>query len=439
MSTLIALLTDIIHSQKLGQAIISAPRKKLPDSISKVRIKPVQLKSGLQVQFEYHYARKVTHENVSPEQAVVKMSDLLQKDGFKQGLVQTAEADYHILMNKKGEASILKKSPTRSVQSDAGHNRKKQYLLEEGTPVAFLVELGVMNAQGKVLAAKYDKFRQINRYLEMVDDVVGSLPTGRTLNIVDFGCGKSYLTFALYHYLQVVRGLDIQVVGLDLKEDVIADCSALADKLGLDRLQFLVGDIAEYKGLERVDMVVTLHACDTATDAALEKAVRWDADVILSVPCCQHELFGQLANATLSPMLTHGIIRERFAALATDSIRASLLELLGYKTQIMEFIDMEHTPKNLLIRAVKQTSLSSERVVGKREARADDTASEGGTQAVVGAASEGGALAVTGPVIAAKAAAYRRFVSELGADPYLERALRDKLAPIFAAAGATRA
>lgn len=405
MDTLTPLLNELIGQHKLVQAVISGPRRKTADGYAKVKVKPVQLKSGTHIQFEYHYAQKVTHANMLPEQAVAAMAQLLLQDGFKQGLVQATDADYHILMNKKGEASILRKPPTRAGQAEMTHNRKKQYLLEEGTPVAFLVELGVMNAQGKVLAAKYDKFRQINRYLEMVDDVVASLPTGRTLHIVDFGCGKSYLTFALYHYLKELRGLDIRVVGLDLKADVIAHCQALADKLGLGGLQFLVGDIAQYEGLDRVDMVVTLHACDTATDAALEKAVRWGADVILSVPCCQHELFRQLDNAMLAPMLGHGIIRERFAALATDSIRASLLELLGYKTQILEFIDLEHTPKNLLIRAVKPA---------------------------------GGGRGAPGAALDAKAAAYRRFVSELGADPYLERALRDELAPVFAAAGAER-
>ncbi|WP_127585482.1 class I SAM-dependent methyltransferase [Paenibacillus koleovorans] len=402
------LLSDLIGSRKLTQAVISQPKRRSPDGFTKVKIKPVQLKAGLQLQFEYHYAQKVTHENVAPEAAADKMTELLLEQGFKQGLVQTKEADYHILVNKKGEASVLRKNPTRAAaEIDVSHNRKKRYLLEEGTPVPFLVELGVMNAQGKVLAAKYDKFRQINRYLEMVDDVVDALRTeeagGRPLHIVDFGCGKSYLTFALYHYLRHIRELDVRIVGLDLKADVIAHCKQLAEKLGYgERLQFLVGDIAQYDGTGRVDMVVTLHACDTATDAALEKAVRWGADVILSVPCCQHELFAQLRGAALAPMLGHGIIRERFAALATDTIRASLLELLGYKTQILEFIDLEHTPKNLLIRAVRLQQQPQE------------------------------AVAAT----AAKAEAYRRFVDELHASPYLERALQDKLTPILGAGAA---
>jgi SAM-dependent methyltransferase len=253
-----------------------------------------------------------------------------------------------------------------------------------------------MNAQGKVLAPKYDKFRQINRFLEMIRDIVPNLPQGRKLNIVDFGCGKSYLTFALYHYLKEIAGLQLHVIGLDLKADVIAHCSELASKFGYSDLHFLVGDISQYEGLQEVDMVVTLHACDTATDAAIEKAVRWNASVILSVPCCQHELFTQVKNETLSPMLNHGIIKERFAALATDSIRAQLLELLGYRSQILEFIDMEHTPKNLLIRAVKE----------------DATRMDALKTAVL-------------------ARSYVEFTQFLQVTPYLEKALQDRLAPLL--------
>jgi SAM-dependent methyltransferase len=285
----------------------------------------------------------------------------LIQDEFKQALLQAKNADYQILANKPTKASILKKHASKSsAPLEQNHNRKKNYVLIDGEVVPFLVELGVMNAQGKVLAAKYDKFKQINRFLEMVDDVTPHLERKKRLEIIDFGCGKSYLTFALYHYLVNIQQLDVRMTGLDLKDDVIAACRALAAKLGYDNLVFRLGDINDYTQTEQVDMVVTLHACDTATDAALEKAVRWDAAVILSVPCCQHELYGQIKNEALTPMLQHGIIKERFAALATDSLRAQLLDLMGYKTQIIEFIDIENTPKNLLIRAVKQTDAANE-------------------------------------------------------------------------------
>ncbi|KEO81565.1 class I SAM-dependent methyltransferase [Tumebacillus flagellatus] len=360
MENLEQLLLEKVPDGALTQATLNNVRKKDPAGFSKVDVKPVKLRDELFYQFSYYYSQKVQHENLTPSEAAQKMLALFE-EVFKQGLLHTADADYQVLISKKGKVTILKKAPTRT-RVELSHNRKKQYLLEEGTPIPFLVELGVMTAEGKVVAKRYDKFRQINRFLEMIEDVVPSLHQERTLNIVDFGCGKSYLTFALYHYLHEIRGLNLNVIGLDLKEDVIAHCNAMCARFGYgENLKFLVGDIAQYNELDRVDMVVTLHACDTATDAALEKAVRWEADVILSVPCCQHELFAQVENETLSPMLRHGIIKERFAALATDSVRAHLLDIVGYKTQLLEFIDMEHTPKNLLIRAVKSKTTAAER------------------------------------------------------------------------------
>lgn len=237
---------------------------------------------------------------------------------------------------------------------NVSHNKKKNYLLPEGESVDFLVELGVMNNEGYVIKAKYDKFRQINRFIEFVEDVVKKLPAKREVKIIDFGCGKSYLTFALYYYLKVKKQMDVNITGLDLKADVIEKCNNLAKKLGYEKLEFLNGDIANYEGTDSVDMVVTLHACDTATDYALAKAVKWNARVIMSVPCCQHEINRQIKNDLLNPVLKYGILKERMSALITDGIRAGLLEENGYDTQILEFIDMEHTPKNLLIRAVRR-------------------------------------------------------------------------------------
>lgn len=357
MEDLNELLQRMIQESTLIQATLSQPRSKpLPGGCTKVTVKPVELKGVRMYQFSEFCGPKVLHHNVTGAEALAELQTLLAH-AFRQALLQTAEADYQVLGNKKGSLAILKKPPTKQAGAALAHNRKKQYTLEEGRPVPFLVELGIMNAEGRVLAKKYDKFRQINRFVELVADVTPHLKRGQTLNIIDFGCGKSYLTFALYHYLKIEQGLDIRVIGLDLKEDVIAHCDALARKLGYERLTFQVGDIAEFTGVDQVDMVVTLHACDTATDAALEKAVRWGADVILSVPCCQHELFRQVDSELLGPLLQHGILKERFSALATDAIRARLLDIVGYKTQLLEFIDMEHTPKNVLIRAVKSGAL----------------------------------------------------------------------------------
>lgn len=216
----------------------------------------------------------------------------------------------------------------------------------------FLQDLGVMTAEGKIVRSRFDKFRQINRFLEFIEDVLPKLPTGRELTVLDFGCGKSYLTFAMYYYLHELNGMDVRIIGLDLKTEVIRHCNELAEKYGYQKLKFLEGNIANYTGAEQVDMVVTLHACDTATDFALAKAVGWKASVILSVPCCQHELNGQMKNETLQPIFSYGLIKERIAALVTDAMRAEYLKNEGYDTQILEFIDMEHTPKNILIRAV---------------------------------------------------------------------------------------
>lgn len=406
MASLTELLHNTIADNAWIQAVLSQPKAKGGANADKVKIKPVMLGSGLHYQFISYAGPKVLHENVTLDQTPTRAEELILTQ-FKQTLLQTSEADYHILVNKKGEPHIMSKKATK-IKAELAHNRKKKYLLEEGESIPFLIELGVMNAQGKVLASKFDKFRQINRFLEMIDDVASDLPQDRTVRIVDFGCGKSYLTFALYHYLKEMRKLDLQVVGLDLKEDVIQHCNALARSLGYEQLHFIVGDISKYDEFSQVDMVVTLHACDTATDAALNKAVRWGAGIILSVPCCQHELYNQVKNEALAPLLKHGILKERFASLATDAARAQLLELVGYKTQVLEFIDMEHTPKNLLIRAVK-------------DSRADE-ASANTIQP---------RKPVTGKALLSQAAAYRKYVDSLGISPYLERALADRLEPLM--------
>ncbi len=282
--------------------------------------------------------------------------------GLLSGVLRQMEAEsslgqMRVLVSRKGEASIRVKRGTPkmvAVPPVASHNRQKRYILEEGRPVPFLVDLGVMTPEGKVVKARYDKFKQLNRFLEFIEDILPKLDKSRENVIIDFGCGKSYLTFAMYYYLHELKGYEIRIIGLDLKQTVIDNCNRLAERYGFEKLNFYHGDIAEYEGVDRVDMVVTLHACDKATDYALEKAVKWNASVILSVPCCQHELNGQIHNELMAPVFRYGLIKERMAALYTDALRAEILENQGYRTQILEFIDMEHTPKNILIRAVKQ-------------------------------------------------------------------------------------
>lgn len=345
-------LSDLIDRRSLLYAVLSDARRRGSDEARKVAVKPLMIKGELVYQLEYHLEKKVLHRNLTATETATEMAVLLEEQ-FKQTQVYGLEADYQVFVNKDGKVRILDKPPTRQA-ADLSHNRRKNYLLSDNEPNDFLIRLGVMNEKGKVLAPKYDKFRQINRFLEMVNDVADELDQGRQLNIVDFGCGKSYLTFALYHYLREQRGLAVKIIGLDLKEDVVCHCNELARDLNYEQLSFLVGDIKDYRGLDQVDMVVTLHACDTATDAALAKAVQWNAKVILSVPCCQHEINRQLHCELMRPMEKHGIIKERLSALVTDSLRGNVLEIMGYSVQMLEFIDMEHTPKNLLIRAIRR-------------------------------------------------------------------------------------
>ena len=357
MSDLQSLFTDCLN-ETLIRVILSNPSSK--DGVIKICARPMLKNKSLLFQIEEYTKTQVFHKNLTAGDAGSYLTGKLSSDtssqtaSFKNALVETKSFTANVLVSKKGTITIKKKvnASAKQPQISLSHNRKKKYILEEGIPVPFLIDLGVMTQNGNIVNAHYDKFRQINRFLEYIEDILPSLPTGRELRILDFGCGKSYLTFAIYYYLKVLKGYPVRITGLDLKEDVIRHCNELAVKYGYDKLEFLCGDIAYYDGCSQVDMVVTLHACDTATDYALAKAVGWGAKVILSVPCCQHELNKQMKNDLLSPVLHYGILKERMAALMTDGLRAQILEANGYRTQILEFIDMAHTPKNLLIRAV---------------------------------------------------------------------------------------
>ena len=360
------------------RAVISNPREK--EGIIKVKVRPLEKKGELLFQFESFTEKQAFHRNLAKEEAKEQFLEYAQQ--FRQIQIETVEEECTVLISKKGKVTVRKKRRKEKAQAaDLSHNRKKHYILEEGITVPFLKDLGIMTEDGKIVRTKTDKLRQINRFLEFIEDILPGLDRGRELTILDFGCGKSYLTFAMYYYLHELRGYDIRIIGLDLKQDVISHCQELAVRYGYDKLTFLVGDIADYDGVDQVDMVVTLHACDTATDYALAKAVGWDAKVILSVPCCQHELNTRLGEMRvcegcqkngndltrkespvwemLAPVLDYGLLRERFAALVTDGLRAKYLENSGYETQVLEFIDMEHTPKNILLRAVKKDTVNA--------------------------------------------------------------------------------
>lgn len=350
-------LAGIFDEGELIRMIFSAKRRKSLE-YNKVVIRPVRLSGKMMFQAEYTFDKKVTHENLSADDALARALELVQSD-FKQVNIFTASEDIQILASKPEKARITTKPATRAMPT-LEHNRTKQYVIPDGVPCDFLIRLGVMDADGKVIQRHYSKFRQINRYLEIVEDVFPSLPKDKKLKIIDFGCGKAYLTFALYYDLRILHSRDVEIIGLDLKKDVIKFCSRIATDLHYDGLQFLMGDIADYTE-DHADMVVTLHACDTATDYALINAVSWGAPVILSVPCCQHELFSQIKNDLHQPMLKYGILKDRLTEYLTDGLRGLKLEAAGYDVALIEFTSLEHTARNIMIKAVKAGAPDSAR------------------------------------------------------------------------------
>ena len=359
MEKIIELLGDSLKNETLIKLSFGDLRKKSYPFRS-AAVRPLLLRGELCYQIEYHYPDKVIHKNLRAEECPPLFEELI-RDVFKQINLFCTGADYQILASNPDKPRIIKQAATKTIPP-LSHDKEKQYILPEDVPCDFLIRLGVMDKSGRVIRKHYAKFRQINRFLEIVSDALDFLPEkgapdgregGEPLQIIDFGCGKAYLTFALYHYLKLMLGKNVSITGLDLKTDVIDFCNMIAKDLKYENLQFLKGDIAEYSEKEKADMVVTLHACDTATDYALIKAVGWDASVILSVPCCQHELFSQISNELHSPILKHGILNERFCAILTDGLRGLKLEEQGYEVAMIEFTSLEHTSKNIMIRAVK--------------------------------------------------------------------------------------
>lgn len=350
---------DSIEKNIFIKAIASSPVDKKSE-YTKVNLKPVRIKEEIFIQFEEFKDKKAYHENICFASAMIKISNILEK--FKQLLISVNGADYQILKGKQD--FNLKKSENTKVLKDLDHNKKKNYLIEDGTPVPFLIKLGVMGEDGKVFKNSYDKFRQINKYLEFIDDTIRELQNkkliGDHIKFVDFGCGKSYLTFALHYYLKDIKNFTFEIIGLDLKKDVMKKCNDIAKELKCENLEFLTGNIKDFDKLQNVDIIFSLHACNNATDYALLKGLELNAKAILAVPCCQHEFNEKMSNTKNSkffdkemPIGKHGILFEKYTSLATDAFRAQVLELCGYKTQVMEFIDMEHTPKNILIREIK--------------------------------------------------------------------------------------
>ena len=328
---------------------------------TKIIIKPLIIKNNFVYQFEQFKNNKAYHSNLTIEESIQKLSTIIEN--FYQYVVFTTEADIQIIRGKKD--FNMKSTCNQKEICSLEHNKIKKYILEEGTPIPFLIRLGIMGEDGKVFKKSYDKFRQINKYLEFIDETIKELKNKKYIDThikaVDFGCGKSYLTFALHYYLKNIQNMTFEVIGLDLKKDVIEHCNQIAKDLNMENIEFLTGDIKDFNKLKNVDLIFSLHACNNATDYSLLKGLELDAKAILAVPCCQHEFNQKMSQnkkseffAFENPIGKHGILLEKFASLATDALRAQVLELCGYKTQVMEFIDMEHTPKNILIRGIKE-------------------------------------------------------------------------------------
>ncbi len=347
---------DQAIGQGINRIIISNKSDKSYE-YKKVEMKIIRLKGKDMCQVSRYTDKQVFQDNINIEEISAEVCNIFP-DRLKQVNIFTNTREVGLKSSKSGKllknSRMVASKATSKNAVDLGkeHNRKKNYILQEGAFIPPLVDMGVFTKEGKVVASMYDKFKQINRFIELVDDVLKN-HNNETINIVDFGCGKSYLTFILYYYLVELKGKKANIVGLDLKEDVIEKCNATAKKYGYHNLEFKLGDINGYKSDMPVDMVVTLHACDTATDYALYNAVNWNATYIMSVPCCQHEVNKSIGSEELAPMMKYGIIKERTAALATDALRGVMLESCGYKTQLLEFVDLAHSPKNILIRAVK--------------------------------------------------------------------------------------
>ena len=345
-----------IMDNELERLIISNPKNKDVE-YKKIVVRPVLIKNEVLYQFEKYTDKQVFHSNETLDEcqkSVIRfMEDFRQCDAF------TKKKNYVVKISKKGKVFVSSKVNTSISAVIKEHNRTKNYLIPDGTFIEPLYDLGIFTKEGKVVSSMYDKYKQINRFIEMIDDAISE--DIKHLNIIDFGCGKSYLTFILYYYLVYIKKISVYMVGLDLKADVIKNCNEVAKKYGYDNLEFKIGDINGYKSDVPIDMVISLHACDTATDYALYNAIKWNAKMIFSVPCCQHEINGQIQSDNFGIFTKYGLLKERMAALMTDQIRANLLESESYKVQVLEFIDMAHSPKNILLRCIKSDKISDKR------------------------------------------------------------------------------
>ena len=357
MDNLINAIDKIVEGQVFK--IVISNKKDKENKYNKININFKESKNKKYYQVEKYTDKQVFHENIEIEDLRDYLLDYME-NSYKQLAAWSENNTFDLKISKKGKVFLGKKNANNSNLINKDHNKKKNYILEEGMIIEPLIDLGVFTKEGKVVKSKYDKYKQINRFVEIIDDEIKKNDY-KELTILDFGCGKSYLTFIIYYYFVEIKKINVKMIGLDLKEDVIKKCNEVAKRYKYDNLHFELGDINGYKYNNKVDMVITLHACDTATDYALYNAVKWNAKMIFSVPCCQHELNHQMKPENLNILTRYGIVQERVAALMTDAVRGNLLEAVGYKTQLLEFIDIAHSPKNILIRASK-SNISKQKI-----------------------------------------------------------------------------
>ena len=357
MDNLINAIDKIVEGQVFK--IVISNKKDKENKYNKININFKESKNKKYYQVEKYTDKQVFHENIEIEDLRDYLLDYME-NSYKQLAAWSENNTFDLKISKKGKVFLGKKNANNSNLINKDHNKKKNYILEEGMIIEHLIDLVVFTKEGKVVKSKYDKYKQINRFVEIIDDEIKKNDY-KELTILDFGCGKSYLTFILYYYFVEIKKINVKMIGLDLKEDVIKKCNEVAKRYKYDNLHFELGDINGYKYNNKVDMVITLHACDTATDYALYNAVKWNAKMIFSVPCCQHELNHQMKPENLNILTRYGIVQERVAALMTDAVRGNLLEAVGYKTQLLEFIDIAHSPKNILIRASK-SNISKQKI-----------------------------------------------------------------------------
>ncbi len=360
MNELNQILNEKVKNNEIIKISMSNNKNKSSE-FSKITVHPIKQNNCTVYQISYFFGTQVKHENIKSN-FVGKILDLINL-GYKQTDINTINSNIKILTNKKGNFKLITKHKQNNTSIQTSHNRHKNYNLPENTPIDFLIELRIMNSDGYVFSEKRKKFKQINKFLEMLESINDKIEDNS--NIVDIGCGKSYLTFATYYYFNVIKNKNVNIIGLDLKEDVIKNCTSLASNLNYNNINFYCVDVKDFEFTENIDLCISLHACNTATDYALFNSIQWNAKAILSVPCCQHEIYGQIDETPLKPMLKHGIFKERFSAMLTDTIRNLILEKHGYKSSIIEFIDIEHTPKNTMIKAIKKNSISKDYVTKK--------------------------------------------------------------------------